>query len=25
MPIPEDARALHRWYETVAARPSAKA
>src|SRR5260370_940289 len=25
MPIPEDARALRRWYETVAARPSAGA
>jgi len=25
MPIPEDSRALRRWYETVAARPSAKA
>jgi len=25
MPIPEGRRALHRWYETVAARPSAKA
>ena len=25
MPIPEDARALRRWYETMAARPSAKA
>jgi glutathione S-transferase len=25
MPIPEDSRALRRWYETVATRPSAKA
>jgi len=25
MAIPEDARALRRWYETVAARPSARA
>jgi glutathione S-transferase len=25
MPLPEDSRALRRWYETVATRPSAKA
>jgi glutathione S-transferase len=25
MPIPEERRALRRWYETVAARPSARA
>jgi glutathione S-transferase len=25
MPIPEGCRAMHRWYETIAARPSARA